>query len=130
LHHHGDINPLLHEANRLLKVNGIYIFSFANKRNAKHRLLSLFGRSDRRVGDLEPVPIGKNIYNFHPGHIDLVLNMAGFKKEAQLGVGSLRNELLGRLFSSAALVKVDALLQSLMGSLSLSPSIFVRARKV
>jgi SAM-dependent methyltransferase len=130
MHHQSNIEPIFQEANRLLHLGGLFIFTFANKSNAKHRFLSLFGRSNHKVNNIDPIAIGKNIYNFHPKHVHNLINKCGFKKERQLGVGTFRSQSLGKLLSTKTLTKIDSVLQPLTGLLSLSPSIIICAKKI
>jgi SAM-dependent methyltransferase len=129
IHYLPEVVPVFSEVRRLLKTNGIFILEFANKKNLKQILLALFGKSKRDIYDINPIRLDENAVNYHPKFILQLLNQHGFVIEQILGVSMLRLDKLKKL-PLPLLTKLDSLLQGIAGLLFLSPSIFIRSRKV
>ncbi len=131
LHHVESVPDFFRQVNLVLYDGGYFIFEYANKRNLLEICRWLFRRPNLAPFDHRPSPRKDNIYyNFHPAYIRETLRQNGFAIEEELSVSLFRCKFLKRVFAHKVLAALEAPLQRLLGPLHLSPSVFVRARKV
>ncbi len=129
LHHVEDVPDFFRQVNLVLHDGGCFIFEFANKRNLLEISRWLLRRPNIAPFDRRPsARKGEIYYNFHPGYICEQLQRNGFLIEETLSVSLFRNEALKRLVSPGRLAALEKRLQG--RAWNLSPSIFVRARKI
>ena len=67
--------------------------------------------------------------NHHPKAVLALLERAGFAVEAVLSGSNLRSPAVKRLLNTAALVRLERLLQPALAPLYFGPSIWLRLRK-
>lgn len=131
LHHVESVPDFFRQVNLVLRDGGSFVFEYANKRNLVEILRWLFRRPNIAPFDRRPSARKQNVYyNFHPAYIRDMLRRNGFVIEQELSVSIFRSRLLKRLFGPRLLSELERPLQRLLAPLHLSPSVFVRARKV
>ena len=115
----------------VLKPGGIFVLEYANKRNALEIARCLAGRSGVKPFDHEPSRRSDSVYyNFHPKYVEEQLKAAGFVIEDQMAVSLFRSARLKKAFGKEKLTKLERPLQHPLGKLKLSPSVFLKLRKV
>jgi len=130
LHCLRKIPPVFKEFRRIIKDDGFLIFDFANKRNLKQILLSIIGKSKRKPNSIYPTKNDQNLLNFHPKYIQRILNHYDFYVEKILGVELFREKIITTKFSARKLITLDKKTQRINGVLQITPSVFIRARKI
>lgn len=129
LHHVEDVPEFFRQVNLALHDGGHFIFEFANKRNLLEIFRWAFRRHNIAPFDRRPTARKDDVYyNFHPDYIREQLRENGFVIEKELSVSLFRSKVLKRLIPARWLAAVEKPLQG--GPWKLSPSIFVRARKI
>jgi ubiquinone/menaquinone biosynthesis C-methylase UbiE len=130
LHHMADAPRALGQVKNVLGVGGIFILEFANKLNLKAIVRYLLGRQTWSPFTLEPVEFVKLNFDFHPKAVHNWLNDLGFTVEKTLTLSHFRVGLLKRIVPTSILVFLDSLFQWTGAWWQLSPSVFVRAKRV
>lgn len=131
MHHVENVSDFFKQVNLSLEENGTFILEYANKKNLVEILRYLFKRPNIKPFDYLPSKRGDDVYyNFHPDYIRDMLNLNGFIIEEELSVSFFRNDFLKRMINYKILSKIESLLQKPLGPLHLSPSVFLKARKV
>jgi ubiquinone/menaquinone biosynthesis C-methylase UbiE len=130
LHHMADAPAVLHQVNRTLQSQAIFILEYANKQNIKAIWRYLARRQQWSPFSPEPVEFVALNFDFHPRAISAWLQQSGFIIERQLTVSHYRIEFLKRHFPLSWLVKMDAIAQLTGDWWQLTPSVFVRARSI
>ncbi len=129
LHHVEDVPEFFRQVNLALRDGGYFILEFANKRNLLEILRWTFRRHNIAPFDRRPTARKDDVYyNFHPDYIRGQLWENGFVIEKELSVSLFRSKVLKHLIPAKWLAAVEKPLQG--GPWKLSPSIFVRARKI
>lgn len=131
MHHVEDVPDFFQQVNFSLEDNGTFILEYANKRNIVEILRYLFKRPNIKPFDYAPSKRGNSVYfNFHPDYIRDMLNKNGFMIEEEMGVSFFRSEFLKKRVNYKILSKLESFLQRPLGRFHLSPSVFIKARKV
>lgn len=128
LHHVADLPRAFAEIARIVRPHGAYVSDFANKRHLKAILRYYWGRKNGvNPFTLEPYEFVALNFDYHPDYIRQNLAGVGLVIRAMRAVSTFRLPALKRFVPTALLVSLDALLQSPLANLYLSPSIFLRA---
>jgi ubiquinone/menaquinone biosynthesis C-methylase UbiE len=130
LHHMADAPGALGQVKSVLGSGGIFILEFANKLHLKAIVRYLLGRQTWSPFTLEPVEFVKLNFDFHPKAVHKCLHDLGFTIEKTLALSYFRVGWLKRIVPTSILVFLDALFQWTGAWWQLSPSVFVRAKKV
>ncbi|RJP47167.1 MAG: methyltransferase domain-containing protein [Anaerolineaceae bacterium] len=130
LHHMADASKALVQVARVLQSNSIFILEFANKQNFKAILRWLLRRQDWSPFTREPVEFAALNFDFHPRAVFDWLTEAGFSIEAKRTVSHFRLGLLKRLVPFRWLAALDGFIQPTGEWWQLTPSVFVRAKRV
>jgi SAM-dependent methyltransferase len=130
LHHIADVPGALREIARVMRPGGIYVLEYANKQHLKAITRYALHRQSWNPFRREPVEFVRLNYDFHPAWMEARIREAGFVIERRLAVSHFRLPLLKRLFPAPFLARLDSALQGLTAPLSLTPSLFIRARRV
>lgn len=132
LHHVENVPGFLEQVNMTLEKGGTFILEYANKRNLLEILRYIFRRPN--ISPFDHLPSQRMssdiFYNFHPQYVKEMLTLHGFQIEEELAVSMFRNERLKKIAGCRLLSRIEAWLQKPLGRLHLSPSVFVKARKV
>lgn len=130
LHHMSDAPKSLAQVARVLQPNATFILEFANKQNYKAILRWILHRQSWSPFTREPVEFAALNFDFHPRAVFDWLTEAGFSIEARRTVSHFRLGLLKRLVPFRWLAALDGLFQPTGELWQLTPSVFVRARRV
>jgi ubiquinone/menaquinone biosynthesis C-methylase UbiE len=130
LHHMADAPRALGQVKNVLEAGGVFILEFANKLNLKAIFRYLLGRQTWSPFTLEPVEFVKLNFDFHPKAVQNWLNDLGFTVEKTLTLSHFRVGLIKRIMPTSILVYLDSLFQWTGAWWQLSPSVFVRAKRV
>lgn len=130
LHHMADAPKVLAQTARVMQSNAIFILEFANKQNLKAILRWMLRRQNWSPFTREPVEFAKLNFDFHPRTVFDWLTDAGFSIEAKRTVSHFRVGLLKRIVPATWLAALDGLVQPTGEWWQLTPSVFVRARRV
>lgn len=131
LHHVECVQDFFAQVADVLRPGGIFVLEYANKRNALEIARCLTGRSGIKPFDLEPSRRSDSVYyNFHPKYVEEQLKAAGFVVEDTLAVSLFRSAKLKKAFGKERLTRMERPLQHPMGKLKLTPSVFLKLRKV
>ncbi len=136
LHHIEKQNNYFQELSRILKEDGIYIQEFANKRHIKARIRA-FLSGDKSINGHKPYQQptinlegaksnGVSFLNYHPKHIETLLEKTGFEIEEKQGCSYLRIPLLKKVFPTKILLFFEKIFQKLFAKTDISPSIFLK----
>ncbi len=128
LHHVADIPRAFAEIARVVRPEGVYVLEHANKRNLKAVLRHVLKRSSTNPFSHEPYEFVKLNFDFHPRYITDHLRVVNFIPRQQLAVSTFRVAALKRIIPAKILATLDSVFQSPLSSLSISPSLFVRAQ--
>jgi ubiquinone/menaquinone biosynthesis C-methylase UbiE len=127
IHHLNNPGIFFHEAQRVLKNEGLFMLEFANKRNMKNILKYFFKKIKVSPFSGEPYQVGETILNFHPKQIKKLLESESFKIKKVLSVSSFRISFLKKHFSIRVLLFWERVYQCLFSFLGLGPSIFLKS---
>lgn len=130
LHHMSDAPKVLSQVGAVMSRDGVFILEFANKLNLKAILRYVFGRQAWSPFTLEPIEFAKLNFDFHPRAVRDWLQRSGFRVERTLALSHFRVGFLKRLIPTAVLVFFDSLLQWTGALVQLTPSVFMKARRV
>jgi ubiquinone/menaquinone biosynthesis C-methylase UbiE len=130
LHHMADAPKALRQVKDVLSSNGVFILEYANKLNLKAILRYLLGRQKWSPFTPEPVEFVKLNFDFHPKAIRSWLENLGFSIEKTLTLSHFRVGFLKRIVPTSILVFLDSLFQWTGAWWQLSPSVFIKARRV
>lgn len=130
LHHMADAPKALGQVKSVLGAGGIFILEYANKLNLKAILRYLLGRQKWSPFTREPVEFVKLNFDFHPKAVRNWLEELGFTVERTLTLSHFRMGFLKRVIPTSILVFFDSLFQWTGAWWQLSPSVFVKARRV
>lgn len=131
LHHVENVPDFFAQVNMTLETGGAFILEYANKKNLVEILRLFFRRPNISPFEYSPSKRLSNIYyNFHPRYVYDMLSRCGFQIEEELSVSIFRNERLKKLAGSGLLSRLESFLQKPLGRFHLSPSVFLKARKV
>lgn len=133
-HHFADMEKVLAELNRILKVGGIAIIEVANKRTLPKMLRYWFKGSDINPFDRHPSHLkdidANGFYNYHPKAMEENFIKAGFKIEKVLSVSNFRNPVIKKYVPLKALVTMEKHVQGLLAPVRFAPSIYYKLKKV
>ncbi|OGI09983.1 MAG: hypothetical protein A2Y40_02145 [Candidatus Margulisbacteria bacterium GWF2_35_9] len=132
LHHVEDVPRFFSELNRVLKNNSVFILEYANKRNVLEITRAMFRRSKLHPFSIKPEnrsDIGLTI-NFHPRYIQTELIKHGFIIEKKVASSIFRLSILKRILGQKFLSTIEVQMPLFMKRLLISPSTFLRIRKV
>lgn len=130
LHHVEDVPAALAEVRRVLAPGGKFILEYANKRNLLEIIRFVSGRKNCAPFSREPSKRHPLYYNFHPAYINDILRTTGFVIQKELSVSNFRLEFLKKVVATRFLSKLEDRLQEPLGSVKLSPSVFVLALRL
>lgn len=130
LHHMADAPKALGQVKNVLRSGGVFILEFANKLNLKAILRYLLGRQTWSPFTREPVEFVKLNFDFHPKAVRGWLEDLGFRMEKTLTLSHFRVGFLKRIVPTSILVFLDSLAQWTGAWWQLSPSVFVKAKRV
>jgi 2-polyprenyl-6-hydroxyphenyl methylase/3-demethylubiquinone-9 3-methyltransferase len=128
LHHLPDYGRVFAQVFRVLRPGGVFIFEIPNKRHVINMLRFALGRQQNPF-TAEPLQLGDAFFNYHPCEVLAALESAGFVVAEKVSISFFRSALLKRFVSPAVLVKMDRVLQHLLGWAWLTPSVYCVARK-
>lgn len=131
LHHVENVPDFFKQVNLSLEENGTFVLEYANKKIIVEIMRYLFRRPNIKPFDYLPSKRGDNVYyNFNPTYIRDMLNQSGFVVEEELAVSIFRSAFLKKIFHYKFLSKLESFLQRPLARLHLSPSVFLKARKI
>jgi SAM-dependent methyltransferase/uncharacterized protein YbaR (Trm112 family) len=130
IHHMADAPAALRQVRAALRPEGAFLLEFASKRNLKAIARWLLRRQSWNPFHPGPVEFADLNFDFHPNVMLNWLAEAGFRVEGVRALSYFRLRLLKRALPLRLLLALDALLQPTGQVLTLSPSVFVRARAV
>lgn len=131
LHHVECVQDFFSQVYNVLKPGGLFVLEYANKRNALEIARCLVGRSTAKPFDHEPTRRSDSVYyNFHPAYVEQQLREAGFEIVDRMAVSLFRSAKLKSVFGKDKLVRLERPLQHPMGKLKLTPSVFLKLRKI
>ncbi|MCC6297892.1 MAG: class I SAM-dependent methyltransferase [Anaerolineales bacterium] len=130
LHHMADAPKALGQVKNVLAPSGVFILEFANKLNLKAIFRYALGRQDWSPFTLNPVEFVKLNFDFHPKAIRQWLGEFGFSIEQTLTLSHFRVGFLKRIIPTGILVFFDSIFQWTGALIQVTPSVFVRAKKV
>lgn len=122
IHHISDTRVVLQQIRRVLVPGSAFILEFANKRHLKAIVRYALGRQDWNPYDLKPVEFVELNYDFHPDHIQHMLEATQFETLRRLPVSFFRLASLKDRLPTGLLVTLDGLLQ--LSGLLITPSVF------
>ena len=130
LHHMADAPKAIGQAARVLQPGSAFILEFANKLNLKAMLRYVLCKQDWSPFTREPVEFAALNFDFHPQAVFDWLAAAGLPVEKKRTVSHFRVGPLKRVVPTAWLAALDGLFQPTGEWFQVTPSVFVRARKV
>lgn len=131
MHHLENVPLAFTQINRIMKKNGYFILEYANKRNLLEIARQLLRLPHIQPFGYAPTQRGESLfYNFHPDYINDTLLKCGFVVEEKLAVSLFRNEKLKKLFNQKTLAFIDNLLQRPLGFFQITPSVFLKIKKI
>jgi SAM-dependent methyltransferase len=129
LHHFGDPAPVLAELGRVVRPGGLLVLEYANKRNLKSIARRVLGRQTWSPFEPGAVQYRPFHYDHSPIGVRRALRRGGFEIERVRAASLFRMPGLTRRLPPGTLVRVEALLQEPLGSITPGPSVFVLARR-
>ena len=130
MHHVADVPVALRQIGRVLHTGGVLVLEFASKRNLKSILRYAVGRQSWSPYDPAPVEFRPLHYDFHPAWMRRQIETQGLAVEQVRTVSHFRVPLLKRIVPTSLLVAADSAVQWTGRLWALTPSVFVRARRV
>jgi len=127
VHHLANVPLALHQIQKVLKPEAIFILEYANKQNLKAILRYLFKRQAWNPFSHEPVEFAELNFDFHPQKIREWLQESGFRVQRHLTVSHFRHGLIKRVVPLTWLVKLDSIAQLTGNWWQITPSVFVLA---
>ena len=130
LHHMVAPQRALEQVSNILLPGGTFILEYANKQNLKAILRYALRRQAWSPFSLEPVEFAVLNFDFHPRAVRDWLRLSGLDIQRQLTVSHFRMGFFKRRVPLRLLVAMDSLAQLTGDWWQLSPSVFLRARKI
>jgi ubiquinone/menaquinone biosynthesis C-methylase UbiE/predicted RNA-binding Zn-ribbon protein involved in translation (DUF1610 family) len=130
LHHMADAPKAIRQAARVLQPGSAFILEFANKLNLKAILRYALRRQEWSPFTREPVEFAALNFDFHPRAVFDWLGAAGLTVEKKRTVSHFRVGWLKRVAPAKMLATLDGLFQPTGELFQVTPSVFVRARRV
>jgi len=129
MHHMADVPRALAQIHRAIRPGGAFVLEFASKVHLKSIARYLARRQDWSPFAPEPVEFVPLNYDFHPRWMRARLEDGGFEIERTRTTSHFRVPLLKRLVPARALAAMDGAVQWTGQWWTLTPSVFVRARR-
>jgi SAM-dependent methyltransferase len=130
LHHMADAPAALAQVRNALQPGATLILEYANKLNLKAILRYALRRQAWNPFSLEPVEFAPLNFDFHPRAMRGWLAELDLRIERTLTVSHFRIGLLKRAFPAGFLAWLDSLVQWTGALWQLSPSVFLRTRRM
>lgn len=130
LHHAADVPAVFNQLYRISRPHGDYILEFASKRHIKSVIRYIARRQDWSPFEEQPVEFVELNFDFHPAWIRQRLEEVGFIPGRTLTVSHFRVGLLKRMVPTPLLVKIDSLAQLSGNWWQLTPSVFIKNKKI
>ncbi len=125
IHHIVEVPRALQNIQAVIRLRGMFVFEFANKRNLKAVWRYVVRKQKWSPFDQQPVEFAELNFDFHPDWMKRQLRSAGFTLIQARAVSMFRVGALKRLFGAKRLAAIDGALQRPLAPLALSPSLFV-----
>lgn len=141
MHHIEDPELCFKELSRIIKKRGFFILEFANKIHFLAKIRALIKLNPKFIFNKQPYkqPTKETkqgtkeedglFYNFHPKHIDRLINDNSFTLERRRSASNLRSGFFKSIFSNKTLIKFELLLQKALSFTSFGPSLYRKMRK-
>jgi SAM-dependent methyltransferase len=129
MHHMADVPKALAQIHRVIRPGGAFVLEFASKYHLKSIARYLARRQDWSPFAPEPVEFVPLNYDFHPRWMRARLEEGGFEIERARTTSHFRVPLLKRLVPARVLAAMDGAVQWTGQWWTLTPSVFVRARR-
>ncbi|MES0341075.1 MAG: class I SAM-dependent methyltransferase [Candidatus Humimicrobiaceae bacterium] len=126
VHHLNRPEKYFDETKRVLKVGGLYLFEFANKRNLKNILRFIIGKMDTSPFGPVPSQIGETIRNYHPKEIYRKLRERDIRIVRIISVSNFRLGILKKIFGNRLLLFFENIYQKIFSFITWGPSIFIK----
>jgi ubiquinone/menaquinone biosynthesis C-methylase UbiE len=126
VHHLDRPEKYFDEVKRVLRVGGLYLFEFANKRNLKNILRFIIGKMDTSPFGPVPSQIGETIRNYHPKEIYKKLKQRDIRIERIISVSNFRLGILKKIFGNRLLLFFENIYQNAFSFITWGPSIFIK----
>lgn len=130
LHHMADAPAALCQASRVLQPGAAFVLEFANKRNLKAILRYALRRQEWTPFSPDPVEFAPLNFDFHPRAVRGWLADCGLKIEKTLTVSHFRIGLFKQIVPASILAGLDSIIQWTGMLWQLTPSVFIRARRL
>jgi ubiquinone/menaquinone biosynthesis C-methylase UbiE len=124
IHHIVDVPRALSNIHAVMKLDGQFVFEFANKRNLKAIARYILRKQKWSPFDEQPIEFAQLNFDFHPAWMKQQLHAAGFTVQQARAVSTFRLGALKRFFGAQRLAAIDGALQRPFAPLAISPSIF------
>lgn len=125
-HHIENSQACLNELHRLLCRDGVFIFSYCNKRNAKRVLGWLLGKYSENPFSTDPAGIGSTFISHHPAAVERMMLDSGFSDLQNYGVGVF-DKIAGKLGSTGRWIPSGKRFSKFLGKSNLAPWIICRS---
>ena len=142
MHHLKEMPIFISELQRILTPGGIAIIEFANKNHIvsliKHLVSFDFSFASQGVMQVshnsessQGIQSGQVsiMYNFSPAYIKKTAEEAGLEVLGMYGCSFFRSTFLKRLLGTQVLLGIEKFMQSLLGKLTITPSVFIVLKK-
>jgi SAM-dependent methyltransferase len=130
LHHAADVPAVFSQLFRIARPESTYVLEFASKHNLKAIFRYWIGRQQWSPFSLDPLEFVELNFDFHPLWIRDRLTDAGFSPGRMLTVSHYRMDLLKKIIPTKLLVKMDSVAQLSGNWWQLTPSVFVKNRRL
>lgn len=126
IHHLERPEQYFNEVSRIIRLKGLYLLEFANKRNLKNILRYFAGKMDTSPFNLVPSQVGETILNYHPKYIKSFLYKRGFSIKKSVSVSNFRLEFFKRHLRLTTILFFENIYQNFFSFTFFGPSIFLK----